>query len=96
MEAWQPTQTFFRMCPSFFFFVRKYLTFPRVRLNLDRHALDHFQPIAFDADDLARIIGDQLDLMQAEIHENLRADAVIPQVGLEAELADSPRPCRCP
>jgi hypothetical protein len=33
------------------------------RLNLDRHALDHFQPVAFDPDDFSRVVRNQLDLV---------------------------------
>ncbi len=57
-----------------------------MRLNFDRHAFDHFQAVAFDADNFARVVRDQLDLVQAEIRQNLRANTVIPQVSLEAKL----------
>src|SRR6185503_16894513 len=81
-----PDSNLFENVPSFFLFGRQIPDIPRVRLNLDRYSLDHFQPVAFDANDLSRVIRNQLDLMQAEIRENLGTDAVIPQIGLEAEL----------
>ena len=42
--------------------------------------------IAFEADHLARIVGDRPDRLEAEVEQDLRADAVLAQVGLEPEL----------
>src|SRR5690348_18485299 len=41
----------------------------RMRLDFDRHAFNDFQSIPFNADDLARVVGDQLDLMQAKVRQ---------------------------
>src|SRR5574342_350326 len=53
--------------------------------NLDRHALAHLQPVPLDADDLLRIVREDAQAPRSENDANLRADAVVPQVGLEAE-----------
>src|SRR6266849_55216 len=53
--------------------------------NLDRHALDHLEPIPLDADDLLRVVREDAQAFRAEIDEDLRADAVVAQVGLEAQ-----------
>src|SRR5687768_11939389 len=55
-----------------------------LRLN-DRHALLDAQTIALETDHLARIVGDRPDRAQPEIEEDLRADAVVAQIGGEAE-----------
>src|SRR5258707_1249513 len=57
----------------------------RVRRDLDRHRLDDVQAIAFQADDLARVVGQQADVAHAEIDKDLRADAVLPKVHAVAE-----------
>src|SRR2546427_11416489 len=56
-----------------------------LRRNLDRHALDNPEPVALHPDNLPRIVGDQPDLVQPQLHQDLRADPVVPQVRLEAE-----------
>jgi len=35
--------------------------------DFDWHAFDHFQPVPFNADNLARIVGDQTDFVQPEL-----------------------------
>src|SRR5574341_1921193 len=56
------------------------------RRDFDRHALNDLEPVAFDPDDLARVIRDQADVAEAEVDENLGADPVVPKVRLEPEL----------
>src|SRR5690348_912394 len=52
----------------------------------DGYALLDAQPVALEADHLARIVGDRSDGLQPEVEQDLRADAVVAQVGGEAEL----------
>ena len=58
----------------------------RVGLDADGHRLDDLEAVAGEADDLLRVVGQQADLPHAEIEEDLRAEAVLAQVGREAEL----------
>src|SRR5438477_8031030 len=58
----------------------------RRRLGSDRQLLDDLQAEPFEADDFLRIVREQPDAAQAEVAQNLRAKAVLAQVGLEAEL----------
>ncbi len=58
----------------------------RIRLHANRHLLDDFQSVALQPDDFFRIVGQQPDGFQAEVHEDLRAEAVFAQVHVEAEL----------
>src|SRR5438128_1406470 len=53
--------------------------------DLDGHALDDLETIAFDADDLLRIVGEDPQTLGAEIDEDVRPDAVVAQVGLETQ-----------
>src|SRR5262249_20123176 len=69
-----------------FLFGAQVLHIRRTRLNLDRYTLHHPQSVPLDADDLARIVRDQLDLVQSEVNENLRPYAVITQICLEPQL----------
>ena len=55
------------------------------RLN-DRHTLTQAKAVALEADHLAWIVRDRPNGFEAEIQENLRPDAVVPEIGLEAEL----------
>ena len=43
------------------------------------------EAVALEADQLAGIVGDQTDGLEAEVEQDLRADAVVAQVGREAE-----------
>src|SRR5262249_14699201 len=66
--------------------------------HLDRHTLDHVKAIPFQAANLARIVRKQTDLANAEILQDLRPDAVIPQVGAKpsfrfASTVSSPSSC---
>ena len=51
----------------------------------DRHALIDLQPVAFEADELPRIVRDRPDRFEPQIQKNLRADAVVAEVGREAK-----------
>src|SRR5712691_2505973 len=53
--------------------------------NLDGHALDDLEAVAFDADDLLGIVGQDPQALRPEIDEDLRADSVVPQIRLEAQ-----------
>jgi hypothetical protein len=55
------------------------------RRNLDRDALGDVQPVPLEADDLLRVVGQELEVLDAEVDEDLRADPVVAQVGVEAE-----------
>src|SRR5689334_8697815 len=53
--------------------------------HFDRNAFDHFESVAFNADDLSWIVREQADFSQAEIDEDLRAGAIVAQIRLEPE-----------
>ncbi len=53
--------------------------------NLDRHALDHLEAVPLDAHDLLRIVREDAQTLRAEVDQDLRADAVVAQIGLEAQ-----------
>ena len=57
-----------------------------VRRLHDRHALAEAKAVALEADHLARVVRDRPDRFEAEVEEDLRADAVVAEIGLEAEL----------
>ncbi len=54
--------------------------------GLDRKLLGDREPVALEADDLFRVVGEDPDAGQAEVAEDLGADPVVTQVGGEAEL----------
>src|SRR5207248_11175191 len=54
--------------------------------DLERHALDDGQAEAFDGDVLGGVVRHQADLADAEVAKDLRAGAVVADVGGEAEL----------
>src|SRR3972149_4665735 len=51
----------------------------------NRHLVNDFKPIAFNAGQLLRAIGEDANLSESEVSENLGADAVFAQVGRQAE-----------
>ena len=57
-----------------------------VRRDLDRHLLDHGQPVAVEPADLLRVVREDADRRQAEVGEDLVADPVLARVRREAEL----------
>jgi len=56
-----------------------------VFLHLQRNALHHLEPVSFQSFDLAGIVGQQPHAPHAEIFQNLRANAVIPQIRRKTE-----------
>ena len=54
--------------------------------HLNGLATDDFEPVAFQADDLAGVVGHDAEFADAQIQQDLRADAVIAEIRLEAEL----------
>src|SRR6185436_7088954 len=56
-----------------------------VRGNLDRHALDDGEAVALEPHALARIVREQSQILDAEVDEHLRADAVVPWIGREPQ-----------
>src|SRR5207247_10607840 len=60
--------------------------------DLDRHALGDVQAVALQPDDLLRVVGEQPEVLHAQIHEDLGADPVVAQTGPAAER--SLRRCR--
>src|SRR5713226_5188337 len=54
--------------------------------DLERDALDDLEAEAFDGDVLGGVVRHQTDLADAEVAEDLRAGAVVADVGGEAEL----------
>src|SRR5690242_19423784 len=53
--------------------------------HLERQALDHLEPVALDAHNLLRVVGEDLEVLHPEIDQDLGPDAVVPQVGAESE-----------
>src|SRR5437667_6020909 len=56
-----------------------------LRRNLDRHALDNPEPVSLHPDDLPGIVRDEPDLVQPQLHQDLRAHAVVPKVRLKTQ-----------
>ena len=52
---------------------------------LDRHLVGDRQAVALEAHDLLRVVREQADRAEPEVHEDLRADAVVAQVGGQPE-----------
>ena len=57
-----------------------------LRCNLNRHALGDLYAEAVQTVNLLRIIGQQAQLLRAEVLQDLSADPVFAQVGRKAEL----------
>ena len=58
----------------------------RVGRGADRDHFDDLQPVAFEADDFFRVVGQEAHFPHAEIDEDLRAEAVVAQLRREAEF----------
>src|SRR5262245_24189124 len=52
--------------------------------NFEGYSLFDFKSVAFEAEDFARIVGQQADALNAEISQHLGADAIVPQILFEA------------
>ena len=57
-----------------------------IGLDLQRKRLDDFEAVAFEADALDGVIGEQAHLLDAELLEDLSADAVVTFVSLVTEV----------
>src|SRR2546426_953207 len=55
------------------------------RRDLDGYALGDVKTVSLEPDDLLRIVGQELQVLDPEVHENLSADAVVAKVGVEAQ-----------
>src|SRR4051812_9358912 len=51
----------------------------------ERHPLHDLQVVALEADELPRVVGHDADRGETEVAQDLRADAVVPKVGREAQ-----------
>ncbi len=58
----------------------------RIGFHLDRQLLHDLQPVAFQPDNLPRIIRQQPDRLETQVRQNLRPEAVLAQVHVEAQL----------
>ena len=56
------------------------------RLADDRHAFHDLQAVAFQSDDLPGIVGQQPDLAETKVDQDLRTDPVVPEVRLEPQF----------
>src|SRR5690349_15071245 len=56
------------------------------RRDLERHALRDLDPVPLQAEHLPGIVGEQPHPTETEIAQDLRADAVVAEILLEAEL----------
>src|SRR5437899_1663149 len=55
------------------------------RGNFDRDTLGDVQPVAFEADDLLGVVGQELQVLDPQVDQDLSSDAVITQIGVESE-----------
>ena len=58
----------------------------RIGLDANRHLLDDFKTVAFEADNFLGIVGQQPDRFQPQVAKNLRAQAVLAQIHRVAEF----------
>src|SRR5437016_4393102 len=54
------------------------------RGNFDRDTLGDVQPVAFEADDLLGVVGQELQVLDPQVDQDLSSDAVITQIGVES------------
>src|SRR5437667_216141 len=57
-----------------------------MRHHLERRTRDDVDPVRLEPDELLRVVGEQPHAPDAEVAQDLRPDAVVPEVFLEAEL----------
>src|SRR5215470_11999621 len=55
------------------------------RGDLDRDALGDVQAVPLETDDLLRIVGQELQVLDPEVNQDLGADTVVAQVGVKTE-----------
>ena len=70
--------------PEFTLFRTKIVNIGVARRNLQRHPFFHFKSVPFEAEDFARIVGQQADALNAEITEHLGANAIVPEIFFKA------------
>src|SRR5260370_12036674 len=71
--------------PEFFFLGPQVFPVLLIGRNLDRKWSRNPQAVAVQTDDLLRVVGQETNLPAPKVHENLGADAVVTQVGAEAQ-----------
>src|SRR5574337_140128 len=54
-------------------------------MDLNRDPLHHVQTVRLESDDLAWIIGQQPDIAQSEVGQDLGPDSILSQIGFEPE-----------
>ena len=59
------------------------------RRDLDRDALGDVKTVALEADDLLRIVGQEPEVLDPEVDQDLGSDAVVAEIGVEAERGAS-------
>lgn len=72
--------------PQFRFLCAKISNIRGAGRNLNGNTLHDLEAIAFDPNDLPRVIRNQPDLVQPKIRQDLRADSIVTEIGLEPEL----------
>ena len=70
--------------PQLILFRAKIVNIAVAGRNLQRHPLFHSKSVPFEAEDFARIVGQQTDTLNAEIAQHLGADAIVPEIFLKA------------
>lgn len=71
---------------EFFFFGFEVFGVVGVGFDADGDLLGDFEAVTFEADEFAGIVGEEANFFEAEIDEDLGADAVFAQVHAVAEL----------
>src|SRR5262249_57694735 len=59
---------------------------PGMRRHLERRACDDADAVGLQTSDLLGIVGEQVDALDTEVAQDLRADAVVAQVFAEAQF----------
>src|SRR5258708_755086 len=75
----------FEQMPEFVFLCFQITFIGFVRRNFQGNAMANLKSIAFDPDNLTWIVGHQTDRRQPQIHEDLRADSVLPEIRLKSQ-----------
>ena len=72
--------------PQFTLFGSKVMDVRFLGVDFNGNALDDRQAVPFNPDDLSRIISHETDLPESQTDQDLRANAIIPQVRLKPQL----------